>query len=201
MKRQQFLMGMLVGAAVLLLLFLTVRKCTEIGEPETATDYYILKNQISKMNKMVVMEQDFSTMMRTKVAYKILGNKVSENEIITFTKTNAQVSYDLNKMKIDVDSVNRRLIIESLPEADIRISPNVEIQSMDDSFFNRIDENQIKKVTQSAKDDAFRRVDQKKLREDGSKQLKENLNNILVLAKALNYEIVDRTNTLPLNNL
>ncbi len=192
---------MMVGAAVLLLLFLTMRKCTESGEPETTNDYYILKNQITKMNKMVVMEQDFSTMMKTKVAYKILGNKVSENEIITFTKTNAQVSYDLNKMKIDVDSVNRRLIIESLPEADIRISPNVEIQSMDDSFFNRIDENQIKKVTQTAKDDAYRRVDQKKLRADGSKQLKDNLNSILVLAKALNYEIVDRTNTLPINNL
>ena len=201
MKRQQFLWGMMVGAAVLLLLFLTVKKCAATGEAETSNDYFILKNQITKMNKMVVVEQDFSTMMRTKVAYRILGNKVSENQIITFTKTNAQVSYDLNKMKIDVDSVNRRLIIESLPEADIRISPNVEIQSMDDSFFNRIDENQIKKVTQTAKDDAFKRVDQKKLKEDGSVQLRENLNNILVLAKALNYEIVDRTNTLPLNNL
>ena len=155
----------------MLLLFLTVKKCAATGEAETSNDYFILKNQITKMNKMVVVEQDFSTMMRTKVAYRILGNKVSENQIITFTKTNAQVSYDLNKMKIDVDSVNRRLIIESLPEADIRISPNVEIQSMDDSFFNRIDENQIKKVTQTAKDDAFKRVHQKKLNEDGSVQL------------------------------
>lgn len=201
MRQKQFLTGLIAGAAFILLLVFIFRKCSSPAEKETTNDYFILKNQITKMNKMVVMEQDFSTMMRTKVAYRILGNKVSENQIITFTKTNAQVSYDLNKMKMDVDSVNRRLVIESLPDAEVRISPNVEIQSMDDSFFNRIDDVQIKKVTQSAKDDAYKRVNQQKLKNEGKIQLKENLKNIFVLAKALNYEIVDRTNSLDISNL
>ena len=64
-------------------------------------DYYVLTNQITKMNKMVVMEQDFSTLQKTKVKHEIFGNQISENEIVTFTKTNAQVTYDLNKMKLD----------------------------------------------------------------------------------------------------
>jgi hypothetical protein len=73
--------------------------------------------------------------------------KVSSNSIITYTKTNAQVSYDLNKMKIKVDSINKKLVITELPDADIRITPSVEIQSLDDSFFNRISEKDIKNVT------------------------------------------------------
>ena len=78
------------------------------------------------------------------MGYEILGKEVSSNSIITFTKTNAQVSYDLNKMKIEVDSVNKKLMITALPDADIRITPSVEIQSVDDSFFNRISEKDIK---------------------------------------------------------
>ena len=147
---------------------------------------------------MVVVEQDFSTIQKTKLSYEVLGQKISSNEIATITKTNAQVSYDLNRMKIKVDSVNKKLIIEGLPEPDIRISPNVEILSLDDSFFNRISEEQIKSVTAKAKDHAIKKVNQQKLKEEGKKQLLVNLDQIMVLAKALNYTIEDKTNTISL---
>ena len=148
------------------------------------------------MNKMVVLEQDFSAMQKTKFGYEFLGKEMTSNSIITYTRTNAQVSYDLNKMKMEVDSVNKKLIITDLPTADIRITPSVEIQSLDDSFINRISEKDIKKVQQKAKQTAINSVDQNKLRNEGKQQLMENLNNIFVLAKALNYKIEDKTGQL-----
>lgn len=142
------------------------------------------------------MEQNVSSMQKTKMGYEVFGKEVSNNSIITYTKTNAQVSYDLNKMKIEVDSINKKLVITELPDADIRITPSVEIQSLDDSFFNRISEKDIKNVTQKAKDNAMKSIDQNQLRTEGRKQLMENLNNIFVLAKALNYTIEDETGKL-----
>ncbi|WP_228451030.1 DUF4230 domain-containing protein [Marnyiella aurantia] len=201
MKNTNVIKGILIGAAAMLIIFLMFRRCTKVVEEKTRNDYYILKNQITKMNKMVVMEQDFSTMQKTKVAFEVFGRKMSENEIMAFTKTNAQVSYNLNKLVMEVDSVNRKLIIKEIPPADIRITPVVEIQSMDDSFFNRIDDVQIKKVTKAAKDDAYKRVDQNRLRSEGRKQLMDNLNSIFVLAKALDYTIEDETRTLDLSDL
>ena len=164
----------------MLLLFFGVKKCSSLAE-EKATSYdYLLTNQISKMNKMVVVEQDFTSSQKTNLSYEFLGKELSNNEIITFTKTNTQVSYDLKKMKLEVDSINKKLIIKELPNAEIKINPNVEIQSLDDSFFNRIDEDQIKKVTKTAKEAAIKNVDQNKLRNEGKIQLKENLNQIFV---------------------
>lgn len=127
------------------------------------------------------------------MGYEVFGKEVSSNSIITYTKTNAQVSYDLNKMKIEVDSINKKLVITELPDADIRITPSVEIQSLDDSFFNRISEKDIKNVTEKAKESAMKSIDQNQLRSEGRKQLMENLDNIFVLAKALNYTIEDKT--------
>lgn len=142
------------------------------------------------------MEQNVSSMQKTKMGYEVFGKEVSNNSIITYTKTNAQVSYDLNKMKIEVDSINKKLVITEIPDADIRITPSVEIQSLDDSFFNRISEKDIKNVTQKAKENAMKSIDQNQLRTEGRKQLMENLNNIFVLAKALNYTIEDETGKL-----
>ncbi len=192
------------GAIAMLFIFLLWNSLTKKAEDKVQNDYYIITNQIRKMNKMVVMEQDFSSMQKTKITSQILGSTLlpsTEKEIITFTKTNAQVSYDLNKMKIEVDSINKKLIFKELPNADIRIIPSVEIQSMDDSFFNRFSDKDFQKITKSAKENAYKTVNQNRLRAEGRKQLTENLDQIFVLAKALNYTIEDQTGQINLNNL
>lgn len=195
MKTDKKILPFILGAIAMLLAFLIWNSLTKKKQDQVQNDYYIITNQIRKMNKMVVMEQDFSSMQKTKITSELLGGMLPnmEKELITFTKTNAQVSYDLNKMKLDVDSTNKKLIIKELPIADIRIIPSVEIQSMDDSFLDRFDQKDLQKITKSAKDNAYKTVNQERLRSEGRKQLLENLDHIFVLAKALNYKIEDQT--------
>lgn len=196
MRNYKIILSFIAGVLVMLLLFFGLKSCFNFGGKTEKSNYYILTNQISKMNKMVVLEQNISSMQKTKMSYEFFGNEMTSNSIITYTRTNAQVSYDLNKMKMEVDSINKKLIITELPDADIRITPSVEIQSLDDSFFNRVSEKDIKNVTQKAKETAIKSIDQNKLRNEGRQQLMENLNNIFVLAKALNYTIEDKTGKL-----
>ena len=202
MKNNKTGIAFVLGAAAMLLFFIW-NAITKKSEDKVQNDYYIISNQITKMNKLVVMEQDFSSMQKTNISSELLGGMLPkfEKELITFTKTNAQVSYDLTKMKIEVDSINKKLIIKELPNADIRITPSVEIQSLDDSFFNRFDEKDFQKITKSAKENAYKSVNQTRLRNDGRKQLLENLENIFVLAKALNYKIEDQTGQIDVSKL
>ena len=195
MKTNAKILPFFLGAALVLSIVLVWNAFTKKTEDKVQNDFYIITNQIRKMNKIVVIEQDFSSMQKTKITSELLGGMLPsmEKELITFTKTNAQVSYDLNKMKLDVDSVNKKLIIKELPNAEIRIIPSVEIQSMDDSFLDRFDQKDLQKITKSAKDNAYKTVNQNRLRAEGRKQLLENLDNIFVLAKAFNYTIEDQT--------
>jgi len=185
----------MLGAAAMLFVFLLWNAVTKKTEDKVQNDFYIITNQIRKMNKMVVMEQDFSSMQKTRITSELLGGMLPnvEKELITFTKTNAQVSYDLNKMKLEVDSANKKLIIRELPAAEIKIRPSVEIQSMDDSFLDRFDQKDLQKVTKSAKENAYKTVNQQRLRNEGRKQLFDNLDQLFVLARALNYTIEDQT--------
>lgn len=196
MRNLKLPIAFLAGVLLMTLLFFSFKSCFNTSNKEETSDYYLITNQISKMNKMVVMEQNTSMMQKSKFSYTFLGAEMTSNNIITYTKTNAQVSYDLNKMKMEVDSINKKLIIKELPEPEIRITPSVEIQSMDDSFVNRITEKDVKSVTQKAKAAAIKSIDQNKLKAEGKKQLLENLDNIFVLAKALNYKIEDQTGKL-----
>ena len=193
------IIGFSLGVIITLL---TIYFFKNFGKDEANTDYYILTNQISKMNKMVVLEQDFSSMQKTKITSKLLGLDVlpsSQKELVIFTKAKAQVSYDLHQMKLEVDSANKKLIIKKLPNADIKIFTDAEISSLDDSFFDRFTQEDFKRITTNAKKNAEKTVDQNKLRTEGRKQLMTNLNEIFVLAKALNYEIVDETQSFDLS--
>ena len=195
------IIGFTIGVIITLLMVYFFKN---FGKDEANTDYYILTNQISKMNKMVVLEQDFSSMQKTKITSKLLGLDVlpsSQKELVIFTKAKAQVSYDLHKMKLEVDSANKKLIIKELPNADIKIFTDAEITSLDDSFFDRFSEEDFKRITNNARKNAEKTVDQTKLRNEGRKQLLQNLNDIFVLAKALKYEVVDDTNTFDLSKL
>ena len=195
------IIGFSLGVIITLL---TIYFFKNFGKDEANTDYYILTNQISKMNKMVVLEQDFSSMQKTKITSKLLGLDVlpsSQKELVIFTKAKAQVSYDLHKMKLEVDSANKKLIIKEIPNADIKIFTDAEITSLDDSFFDRFSEEDFKRITNNARKNAEKTVDQTKLRNEGRKQLLQNLNDIFVLAKALKYEVVDDTNTFDLSKL
>ena len=148
------IIGFSLGVIITLL---TIYFFKNFGKDEANTDYYILTNQISKMNKMVVLEQDFSSMQKTKITSKLLGLDVlpsSQKELVIFTKAKAQVSYDLHQMKLEVDSANKKLIIKKLPNADIKIFTDAEISSLDDSFFDRFTQEDFKRITTNAKKNA-----------------------------------------------
>lgn len=202
MKNRSIVVGFLAGVLLMGVSFFVIKKLISKDE-SMRNDVYIITNQIKRMNKMVVVEQDFSAMQKTKMTTQLLGGLLpdTEKQIITFTKTNAQVSYDLNQMKLEVDSIGKKLIIRELPNAEIKIIPSVEIQSIDDSFLNRISEQDIKRIQDNAKQNAMKSVDETRLRSEGRQQLIENLNQIFVLAKALNYTIEDKTGEIDMKKL
>ena len=117
--------------------------------------------------------------------------------MVLYTTAKAQVTYDLKKLKIEVDSTDKKLIIKEIPEAEIKIYPDVKIHFMDDYAVNRFSKADLNNIMESAKKNMTKSINQTKLKEEGRQQLISNLQDIFVLAKSLNYTIEDETKTLP----
>lgn len=156
--------------------------------------YYILSNQIQHLNKMIVVEQDFSSFQTHKgAAASIAGYAILPKEMVLYTTAKAQVTYDLGQMQIEVDSLQKKLLISSLPEPEVKIFPQVKMHFMEDSFANRYTKNEINAIQASAIKNIENQIDQKQLKAKAHQQLLQNLNNIFVLAKSLGYTIEDQS--------
>lgn len=197
MNKYTGLLSFIFGIILTVFAFLSWRSCHKKDDAAMINqDYYLITNQIQKMNKMVVLEQDFSSFQTHKsAAARVAGFDILPKEMVLYTTAKAQVSYDLKKMKIDVDTINKKVIIEELPQPEIKIFPDVKIHFMDDYAINRFTQNDINGIMESAKKNMAKSVNQNQLTQESKKQLKENLNDIFVLAKALHYTIEDKTNT------
>ena len=160
-------------------------------------DYYILNNQIDKLNKMIVLEQNFSSFQTHKSSAFRLGNiDVFPKEMVLYSTAKAQVSYDLKKMKIEVDSIQKKLIVKELPSREVKIFPEVKIHFMDDYAVNRFSKTDLNNILESAKRNMRKNINQEKLKSDAKKQLLSNLDEIFVLARFLDYKIEDETQQL-----
>ena len=160
-------------------------------------DYYILNNQIDKLNKMIVLEQTFSSFQTHKSSAFRLGNiDVFPKEMVLYSTAKAQVSYDLKKMKIEVDSIQKKLIVKELPSPEVKIFPEVKIHFMDDYAVNRFSKTDLNNILESAKRNMRKNINQEKLKSDAKKQLLSNLDEIFVLARFLDYKIEDETQQL-----
>ncbi len=160
-------------------------------------DYYILNNQIDKLNKMIVLEQNFSSFQTHKSSAFRLGNiDVFPKEMVLYSTAKAQVSYDLKKMKIEVDSIQKKLIVKELPSPEVKIFPEVKIHFMDDYAVNRFSKTDLNNILESAKRNMRKNINQEKLKFDAKKQLLSNLDEIFVLARFLDYKIEDETQQL-----
>lgn len=187
-----FILGVLATLVVVLLW----RSCQEKPQ-QINQDYYLLTNQLQKMNKMVVLEQNYSAFQTHKdAAFSYGGYDFLPKELVLYTTARAQVTFDMNALQYRVDSINKKLIIEKLPKAKIEVFPSAKIYFMDDYALNRYDKATLQSVIDSAKKNMTKKIDEGKLRQEGRKQLLENLHQLFILAHALHYDIVDETQSL-----
>ena len=146
---------------------------------------------------MIVLEQNFSSFQTHKSSAFRLGNiDVFPKEMVLYSTAKAQVSYDLKKMKIEVDSIQKKLIVKELPSPEVKIFPEVKIHFMDDYAVNRFSKTDLNNILESAKRNMRKNINQEKLKSDAKKQLLSNLDEIFVLARFLDYKIEDETQQL-----
>lgn len=170
-----------------------VSKCSEKKE-KTIESTRIINHEIQRLNKMIVIEQNYSAFRTKKYAdfntrYLDFMNK----NIVLYITAKAQVSYDMKQMKIEVDSADKKIHIISLPEPELSVYPNVEIYSMEEGWFNNFSKAELNQVMNEGKADIQQEVEKSNIKAMAHNQLIANLKDLYVVAKLYRWQIIDDT--------
>lgn len=177
----------------IIITFFGIKSCEKKSYTE---DSRVIAYQINKMNKMVVAEQSLSEIY-THTSKKSLPGLESlysaDKKVTMLVNGKVQASYDLSKMEVELDSINKKMVIKSIPPVDLKVYPDVDFYDMDQSVFNKFEKNELNEIKKRGIAKMEEKIDRNKLKSEAHQQLIQNLTDIYQIAKIYGWEIEDNT--------
>lgn len=191
MKKHIFLgIGLLLG---FVLTFLLMR---QIQENRISDHSHVIAYEIKRMNKMVVAEQNFSEIYSHKNSRSLpfIRDYFSfDKSVLLIVNAKVQATYDLNQLDIEIDDNNNKIIINSIPDLELQVYPDVQFYDVEQSRFNTFKKDELNQVKQNAIKEIEKKIDRNKLEQEAKEQLLQNLLDLYLMARSYDWGIEDRT--------
>jgi len=154
----------------------------------------VILTEIKNVSKLVVTESTFSEMYNYQDADKYFFETISfDKKVILSVNAKVQVSYDLSKMLIETDTINKKIIIKSLPKEEIFISPQISYFDLEQSSFNQFSKEELNEISKKSIAKIKETIDASTLKEESKNRLFIELKKIYTMANLLGWQLIDET--------
>lgn len=177
---------------VLLTYFIMKQFQTESSTNES----HVIAYEIQKLNKLIVAEQMFSDVYSHKSSRSLPGLSdyfSFDKKVILLVNAKVQAIYDMKKLEVEVDSINKIIHINKVPAVEIQVYPDVQFYDLEQSRFNSFEKDELNSIKDRAIQHIQKTIDKPKLEREAHVQLIENLGEIYRVAKVYNWKIEDNT--------
>lgn len=184
------------GIGLLLGIVLTFLLMRQFQENRISDHSHVIAYEIKRMNKMVVAEQSFSEIYSHKNSRSLpfIHDYFSfDKKVLLMVNAKVQATYDLSQLDIEIDEKNNKIIINSIPDLELQVYPDVQFYDLEQSRFNTFKKDELNQVKQNAIKEIEKKIDRNKLEQEAKEQLLQNLLDLYLLARAYDWEIEDRT--------
>ncbi|WP_031426122.1 DUF4230 domain-containing protein [Flavimarina sp. Hel_I_48] len=151
----------------------------------------LIEKQIKNVGKLVVTEGSFSQVFTYENSKKFYLDVFSaRKKALIIVNAKVAISYDLRKLKTEMDANTKTIRITYIPEPEININPDIEYYDVKQDYLNKFeakDYNTIKKrVDQLVRE----KIDKSNLKRNAANRLISELSNIYLLTNSLDWTLM-----------
>ena len=156
----------------------------------------VIVNSIKNMSKLVISSTSFSEVYNYSDSKKYFYDVVSfDKKAIVSVNANVEVGYDLSKLDIQIDSIAKKIYINTIPKEEINISPNVKYFDLQQSQFNSFSKEELNKINQKSIEKIKNTIELSALKKEAKTRFFEEISKIYQLSAVYGWQVVDKTNT------
>ena len=185
---KKFLLGVAVAVVALLLIkyFTDKKEDKERLEADTA----LIQTQIANVSKLVVTEGHFAEVLSYTDTQKYFMDLLSfDKKILTVVNADVTVAYDLHKISYEVNEEQKKVIIKSLPEAEVKIYPTMKYYDVSQSQVNPFTPTDVEKIQKKVKAELERKVNASTLRSNAENRLLTELSNLIFATRSVGWTL------------
>lgn len=185
-----------ISGGILFGVLLTYFLMKQFQKESSVNESHVIAYEIQKLNKLIVAEQAFSDVYSHKNSRYIpgLANYFSfDKKVLLLVNAKVQATYDLNQLKVEIDSVDKIIRIQEVPPLEIAVYPDVKFYDLEQSTFNTFQKDELNAIQKRAVQHIEKTIDRPKLQKQAHVQLIENLGQIYQIAHLYSWKVEDHT--------
>lgn len=163
---------------------------------QTNEEIEVVVSSIKNMSKLVVSSGNFSEVYNFSDSKKYFYDYVSfDKQAIVTVNAKVEVGYDLSKLDIQIDSLEKKIYINKIPKEEITISPDVKYFDLKQSQFNSFSKEELNKINQKSIEKIKQTTEINSLKEEAKTRFFEEISKIYQLSAVYGWQVVDNTKT------
>ncbi len=182
----------LFGVVITLIVLFTFKYCGDKQEDkivlqESST---LIQEQIKNVGKLIVTEGHFSEVFNYKNSKEIFGDYfTSEKKALVVVNADVTIAYDLSKIEFQVDEETKTLTILSIPEEEIKISPDFEYYDIQADFLNPFEAKDYNDIKNIVKESLNKKIEASDIKTNAKNRLISELSKFYILTNSLGWTL------------
>lgn len=182
----------LIGVLITLAAVLVYRSCSEDKEEESILqeNSMLIQQQVENVSKLIVTEGHFAEVYNYKDSKAVFGPLVSaKKKALVVVNADVTVAYNLSKIDFEVDSEAKTLRIKSIPEPEIKISPDFEYYDVTSDYLNLFDASDYNKIKKNVNASLMKKVEKSSLIKNAENRLISELQKFYILTSSMGWTL------------
>ena len=185
---KKLLLGLVIGIIAVFVLQYFFKK--EKDKSVLTENSALIAQEIKNVGKLVVTEGHFAEVLSYTDTQKYFMDLLSfDKKILTVVNADVTVAYDLHKIDYEVNEEQKKVIIKSLPEAEVKIYPTMKYYDVSQSQVNPFTPDDVEKIQKKVKAELQRKVDASTLKSNAQNRLLTELSNLIFATRAVGWTL------------
>jgi len=182
----------LFGVIITLIVLFTFKYCGDKKEEQIILkeNSALIQEQLKNVSKLVVTEGHFSEVFSYENSKLIFGDLFeAEKKALVVVNADVAVSYDLSKLQYNVDETTKTLQILSIPEEEIKISPDFEYYDIQADYLNPFEAKDYNDIKKTVRQQLMKKIEASDLKSNAQNRLLSELSKFFILTNSLGWKL------------
>ena len=180
------------GVVITLLVLFTFKYCGDKQQEEIVLkeSTALIKEQVNNVGKLIVTEGHFSEVFTYKNSKAVFGDLLeAKKKAIVIVNADVTIGYDLSKIEYNINEQTKTLEILSIPEEEIKISPDFEYYDVQADFLNPFEAKDYNEIKETVKEALTKKIEASDLKSNAQNRLISELAKFYILTNSLGWAL------------
>ncbi|MDG4716738.1 DUF4230 domain-containing protein [Winogradskyella marincola] len=182
----------LFGVIITLVVLFTFKYCGDKKNEQTIIkeNSALIQEQLKNVSKLVVTEGHFSEVFTYENSKRVFGDLLeAEKKAIVVVNADVTVAYDLSKIEYNIDETTKTLQILSIPEEEIKISPDFEYYDIQADYLNPFKAKDYNEIKKTVRKQLMKKIEASDLKSNAQNRLLSELSKFYILTNSLGWTL------------